>query len=172
MALAASFPAGRLGSLMDETLVKRSAVMEEYEAILERIYGGRVGGSLLLRGLVEERRADAYQPPTSELERLARRLTDHPDVPPASHQHPLLGMSGPIVADTFIADWLMIIEVDGRNYHTRKSDFERDRQRDNAAAAMGLVVLRFTWTMVVSDYDTCLETLLAAGRRRARITSS
>ena len=77
-----------------------------------------------------------------------------------------------MVVDTFIADWGLVLEVDGRNYHTRKADFERDRRRDNAAAAMGLVVLRFTWSMLVDDFDYCRETLLATGRQRSRPTSA
>lgn len=31
-----------------------------------------------------------------------------------------------MVVDTFIDEWLIVVEVDGRNYHTRKADFERD----------------------------------------------
>ncbi|HJR91805.1 MAG TPA: type IV toxin-antitoxin system AbiEi family antitoxin domain-containing protein [Acidimicrobiia bacterium] len=172
LALAAFLPLDRLAALLDETLVKQTAALADYETILDRIAGGRVRGSRPLRELVEERRPGAFQPPTSELERLSRRLTEHPAIPLSSHQHPMLGSAGPMVVDTFIADWGLVLEVDGRNYHTRKADFERDRRRDNAAAAMGLVVLRFTWSMLVDDFDYCRETLLATGRQRSRPTSA
>lgn len=157
----------RIPALLDDTIANRSADLGEYTGILDRIAGGRVKGSALLRELVEERSPGAYQPPMSELERLSRRLVDRPEVPTATHQHPILGSAGPMIVDTFISLWGLVLEVDGRNYHTRKADFERDRRRDNAAVAQGFVVLRFTWRMVVDDFDYCLETLLATGHQRS-----
>ncbi|MGA7270869.1 MAG: DUF559 domain-containing protein [Acidimicrobiia bacterium] len=165
--LAASMSDAETGRLVDHTLVKMTATLDDYEDILERIAGGRVRGAPALRRAVRERRSDAYQPPTSELERLSRRLIDRPEIPPARHQHSLLGSAGPMIVDTFIEAWGLILEVDGRNYHTRKADFERDRRRDNAAAAQGLIVLRFTWHMIRDDFDYCLETLVATGQQRA-----
>lgn len=162
----------QVGALVDHTLANRQANLGEYESILDRIEGGRVRGTVALREAVAERRHDAYQPPTSELERLSKKLTDHPEVPAATRQHRILGSAGPMIVDVFIADWLLVLEVDGRNYHTRKADFERDRRRDNAAAAQGLVVLRFTWHMVRNDIDYCLETLLTTGRQRASLRPS
>lgn len=169
LTLAARFPANRIEVFVDETLVRRTAGLDEYREILDRIQGGRVRGSALLRRIVAEREADAYEPPQSELERLSRRLTDRPDVPPVSHQHPVLGSAGPTVVDTFIDDWLIVLEIDGRNYHTRKADFERDRRRDNAAAALGYVTLRFTWEMLTKDFDECVRTLLEVGRKRENL---
>lgn len=166
LALASRLPAHRIEAFVDDTLLKRTASLRQYDEILDRIAGGRVRGSSLLRKIVDDRRPDAYQPPASELERLSRRLTGRPGVPRATHQHPVLGASGPMVVDTFIDVWLIVLEVDGRNYHTRKADFERDRRRDNAAAALGYVTLRFTWKMLMTDFDYCLRTLLETGRRR------
>jgi very-short-patch-repair endonuclease len=60
----------------------------------------------------------------------------------------------------------MIVEADGRRWHTRQADFERDRRRDNAALALGLVVVRFTYKMLVTEPDYCLRILLDAGRKR------
>jgi len=79
LTLAARFPANRIEVFVDETLVRRTAGLDEYREILDRIQGGRVRGSALLRRIVAEREADAYEPPQSELERLSRRLTDRPD---------------------------------------------------------------------------------------------
>lgn len=169
LTLAAQFPGHRIEAFVDDTIARRTATLQEYDDILDRIEGGRVRGSALIRKLVNERRSDAYQPPTSELERLSRRLTDQPGIPPVSHQHPVLGSAGPMIVDTFIDLWLIVLEVDGRNYHTRKADFERDRRRDNAAAALGYVTLRFTWQMLKSDFDYCVRTLLETGRRRQKL---
>lgn len=169
LTLAPQLPGHRIEAFVDDTIAKRTATLDEYDAILDRIDGGRVRGSALLRKLVADRRTDAYQPPTSELERLSRRLTNQPGVPAVSHQHPVLGSAGPMIVDTFIDIWLIVLEVDGRNYHTRKADFERDRRRDNAAASLGYVTLRFTWQMLTKDFDYCVRTLFETGRRRERM---
>lgn len=166
LTLAARFPYNRIEVFVDDTLFRGIARLGDYDDILDRIAGGRVKGWNDLRSIIDKRKPDAYQPPASELERLSRRLTDRPEVPPVDHQHPILGDAGPMVVDTFIDDWLLVVEIDGRNYHTRKADFERDRRRDNAAAALGYVTLRFTWKMVTTDFDYCLRTLLETGRRR------
>ena len=42
------------------------------------------------------------------------------------------------------AAWALVIEADGRAWHTRVEDFERDRRRDAEAAAAGYLTLRFT----------------------------
>jgi len=60
-----------------------------------------------------------------------------------------------------------VIEADGRNWHTRRADFENDRRRDNALAVRGIQVLRFTYTMLVSQPDRCLEQIVATCRVRA-----
>jgi very-short-patch-repair endonuclease len=60
------------------------------------------------------------------------------------------------------------VEADGRRWHTRQADFERDRDRDNMAAAHGIAILRFTYKMLVHQPDHCLGTILATGRARLR----
>lgn len=159
-------PPQRVEALVDETLARGTATIADYMDILARCEGGRVKGVVMLRDVVKVRTPDAYEPPHSELERLSRKLTDDPRVPPVTHQHPILGNAGPMIVDTFIGAWGLVLEVDGRAYHSRKADFERDRRRDNAAASLGYVVLRFTWEMVTKDFDYCLTTLLETGRRR------
>ncbi|MGH8958306.1 MAG: DUF559 domain-containing protein [Acidimicrobiia bacterium] len=73
--------------------------------------------------------------------------------------------------DCFIDDWLLIVEADGRRWHSRQADFERDRTRDNAATAVGIATLRFTWDMLKRRPRECLATLLQTGRIRAQIRS-
>jgi hypothetical protein len=45
----------------------------------------------------------------------------------------------------------LIIELDGRRWHTRVNDFELDRRRDNLAQLAGWKVLRFTWRDLSDD---------------------
>ena len=58
--------------------------------------------------------------------------------------------------DFLFPEWKLIVEVDGRQWHTREQAFEQDRARDNAAAAAGWRVLRFTYRMVVDRPEECV----------------
>ena len=53
----------------------------------------------------------------------------------------------------------LVVEVDGARWHR---DPARDQSRDNALAALGWRVLRFTWHDVVHDSATVLATVRAA----------
>lgn len=70
--------------------------------------------------------------------------------------------------DLLVDGWL-IIELDGRRWHTTQDVFMRDRRRDGAATAQGYTVLRFTYADVVHHWDRTLSTIratLARGRSR------
>lgn len=58
----------------------------------------------------------------------------------------------------FLAQGL-VVEVDGVRWH---QDPARDQARDNALAALGWRVLRFTWGDVVHDHGRVLEEIAAA----------
>jgi very-short-patch-repair endonuclease len=60
----------------------------------------------------------------------------------------------------------LVIEADGRNWHARRSDFESDRLRDNRLATHGIQVLRFTYSMLMSDPKDCVSTILRVGALR------
>jgi len=74
----------------------------------------------------------------------------------------------PGTVDAYIGRWRLIIEADGRRWHTRKSDFERDRIRDNLATSHGIAVLRFTYRMLVGAPEQCVGTILETGSVRFR----
>jgi len=104
----------------------------------------------------------------SALEREARRLFQRPDVPPIVWQAPFPGREpGAHRVDGMIPDWGLVIELDGRSWHTRVDDFDRDRRRDQAAAAAGLLTLRFSYSQIVHDPAWCLSILRQTGAQRA-----
>lgn len=164
--LARSLGPYRLGRLLDERASRGHLRLNEFDPIQARLKGSRLRGGRRLLDLVDERRTAAWRPPASELERHLDRLVDHPDVPESTRQVPLNLAALEAVVDRFIPLWGMVLEADGRAYHTRLADFERDRARDNAAVAQGFVVLRFTWRMLTTDLAGCRRTLLAAGASR------
>jgi very-short-patch-repair endonuclease len=168
--LAAQTSADELERLVDDQLAARRLEVDMFDPILSRIDGERRPGGPNLRKVLGDRRLDAYQPATTELEAHLYPLLDHPGIPSYTRQCPIQLDEGiDAVLDAFIDDWGMIAEADGRRWHTRRADFERDRRRDNAALAMGLVVVRFTYRMLVDEPEYCLRVLLETGRTRSRV---
>jgi very-short-patch-repair endonuclease len=140
--------------------------VSDFAPVFERLANARQRGLTMLRSLVQERSDDAYQPPTTELERLLYRLLAEQALPQSTRQLPMDYPQTSATVDSYIPEWRMIVEGDGRRWHTRKADFERDRVRDNAAAAAGLAVIRFSYQMLKHDRGQCLQTLFDAGRWR------
>jgi hypothetical protein len=106
-------------------------------------------------------------PDESELERRMRTVFDVDTIPPIEWQAPFPGRDpGLRRVDGLLRDWSLIIEGDGRAWHTRVEDFEHDRRRDAEAAAAGLQTLRFTWHQLVDEPDWVRTIVVAAGAHR------
>lgn len=162
-------PPARLERLVDHEIARNRLSVVDFHPILDRLARARQPGLKVLRRIIHEREDDSYQPPTTELERLLYGLLDHPEIPSYERQAPLSYETVDATVDAYVESWSTIVEGDGRRWHTRKADFERDRQRDNAAIAAGLVVVRFTWKMLRYEPESCLQTLLRTGRNRQSI---
>ena len=65
--------------------------------------------------------------------------------------------------DMVVGDRL-VIEVDGRAYHSDAATFERDRRRDALLVARGYVVLRFSYRQVMFAWEFVRRCILAALR--------
>jgi hypothetical protein len=127
--------------------------------------GGRQLGRL--RAVLEEFGA-GEEVKESVLERSMRGLFTRPGIPPIRWQAPFPGRDpGARRVDGVIPDWSVVLEGDGRSWHTRIDDFERDRRRDQASAAAGYLTLRYTYHQIVREPAWCVDTLLEAGTRRA-----
>jgi hypothetical protein len=112
---------------------------------------------------------DGEAPTASELERaLDVILLKVPGLPLGGRQAPLPWRpEAPQRVDRLIAAWSLIAEADGRRWHTRVDDFERDRDRDNEAAVHGLHVMRFTWTRLTQQADVAVDQLQRYAMGRA-----
>jgi very-short-patch-repair endonuclease len=143
--------------------VALDAVRDRYCALAPR--GGRNLRSL--RAALE--RFGAGELPTeTELEKRLRLVMRHPGIPSVRWQAPFPGRQpGKRRVDGLVDDWSLIVEGDGRSWHTRVEDFERDRRRDAEAAAAGLQTLRFTWNQLVDEAPWVVGTILAVGSHRA-----
>jgi very-short-patch-repair endonuclease len=159
-------PTSAIELIVDHRLAARTLRIEDFDPILDRLVNARMRGLPGLSRIVRERDQNAYQPPTTELERLLYILLEQPGVPPHTRQMPIKYPRLDATVDAFIPEWRLITEADGRRWHTKARDFEVDRARDNAAAAAGHQVVRFTYSMLTTDFDGSLETLLRAGSWR------
>ena len=153
--------------VVDDRIAAGSLRIPDFDPILDRLLKARQRGLPTLRRIVAERDSEAYQPPTTELERLLYELLDRAELPAYVRQLPISYPKTRATVDAYIPDWWMIVEGDGRRWHTRKADFERDRRRDNEAAAAGFLVIRLSYQMLRNDPGGCLQTLIDAGRFRA-----
>jgi hypothetical protein len=72
--------------------------------------------------------------------------------------------------DGLAIEWPLILEADGRAWHTRVEDFERDRERDNLANVHGYDVLRFTYDQLTHHVNDCRRMLVTYVARRSGST--
>lgn len=162
--LARSLEPSALERTVDSCVAGRTFTVDQLAHTVEMRAGQP--GIVQLRGIVRDRLEDAWVPPMSELERMLHRLLASPGVPETQRQRPFEMKHVRMTVDVFIPEWGLIVEADGRNWHMRQADIQRDRLRDNEATAHGLAVLRFTYQMLHNEPDRCLETLLRTGAVR------
>jgi very-short-patch-repair endonuclease/predicted transcriptional regulator of viral defense system len=75
-----------------------------------------------------------------------------------------VGLAGYEVDFVWMAERL-VVEVDGRAYHSARSRFEGDRRRDTDLAAAGFRVIRVTWHQITRESQVVLARIaLALGR--------
>lgn len=141
----------RLGIVLDDALharkVSQAAVAR---CLFEVLRPGKRGLDKLI-GLLDER-GPGYVPPASELERLLFEALRAGGLPEPVRQFPLPGR-GAIegLVDAAYADAKLILEADGRRWHTRYRDFPRDSLRRNEAARVGWQTLTFLWDELRQD---------------------
>ncbi|NED69865.1 DUF559 domain-containing protein [Streptomyces sp. SID10244] len=71
--------------------------------------------------------------------------------------------------DLLVGDRL-IIEIDSVEYHDRSPEqIEKDRRRDEEAARLGYVTLRFSYRRVVNEWAQAEATVLDLVRRREHV---
>jgi hypothetical protein len=107
-------------------------------------------------------------PDRSRLESMLATAITVPGMAPAIWEAPFPGRSpGSQRVDCLVSTWALGIEADGRAWHTRIEDFERDRRRDAEAAAAGYLTLRFTWHQLTNELPWVRRVILEAGACRS-----
>lgn len=169
--LARSLPAKALNDLVDQQVAMGRTTTSELLGILQRVDATRQRGLASFRKAVRNVDPAALTTAASLLEVALYRLLSQPGIPSVSRQHPFR-LDQPARVDAYIPDWRLVVEADGRNWHTRQADFQRDRDRDNRLAARGILVLRFTYDDLSHRFDWCLRTLTETGRHRRAVNTT
>jgi len=138
-------PAERRPLVLDLARRRRVTAALLDEALAER---PNVAGRRLLRQSIDLI-ADGCE---SELEAHGvLNVFRHRSLPPSVGQLRITLPTGTIRLDRAWPEAMLAVELDGARYHTSAEDRRRDLARDAALAALGWVVLRFTFADVLRD---------------------
>ena len=159
----------RMMDLVSQQVALGRTHADQLYDVLDRVEGSRQRGLPSFRAAVEAVEPGSHATAGNILEARLYALLSRPGVPPVSRQHPAL-IDRPSRVDAFIPSWSLVVEADGRTWHMRQEDFQKDRDRDNHLAARGLLVLRFTYRDLEKRFDTSLATLLRVGSHRSAMT--
>jgi very-short-patch-repair endonuclease len=167
--VAGRVPLQRIERAVDDLVAAGRLAVPDLAERAEFYRGVRRRGAGVLAMLAAERSEDGWVPTESELEakldRVLSRLQSRPRVVrqhglpwrPAARQR----------VDRLLPDWRTIVEADGRRWHIRVADFDRDRWRDNEAQAHGYRILRFTHLHLTAGVTETIALIEATGRLAA-----
>jgi len=148
--LGSVFSRTRLGFVLDDVLAARRTTLAKVGALAaERRRSGRRGVGTIA-GLLDERVGEPV--PRSRLEAMLDAVLTKAGLAGARAEYPLPtdgSMRG--FVDRALVEAFLIVEADGRRWHTRIADFSRDRSRDRKAATRGWLTVRISWEELVAD---------------------
>ena len=151
--VAATLGERHLGDVVDDVMWSRRAGLPRLSGCLREVARpGKPGVAKLARVL--DARSDGPVPPQSVLERCLFGGLAAGGLPAPARQVPLPGR-GRIegLVDAAYRDARLIVEADGRRWHTRIRDLKRDHVRDAEAARAGWETLRFVYEQLVHEPD-------------------
>jgi hypothetical protein len=164
--IAASTGRRRLAHVLDEIIVERTCSLADVGVCLAEIARPGKRGMAKAAQLLDSR-GPGKVPPHSELERRLFEALATAGLPEPQRQLRLPGR-GAIegFADAGYPDAKMLIEADGRRWHTRIRDLRRDHERDAEAIRAGWVTLRFVYEQIVATPDDVAATVADVRRTR------
>jgi hypothetical protein len=96
-------------------------------------------------------------------------VLDVPGLPSCRLQHRVLLADGPVLLDAAWPEVKLAVELDGAAFHGSQEARERDLARDAALAALGWLVLRFSYRRVTRNPGACRGQIAAAYRSRLTV---
>jgi hypothetical protein len=146
--LAGVLSPGRLARALDNCLASGGVTFDELcTATAELAIRGR-RGIRVMRRLLDER-GNGIAPPASELEARFLKVIRAAGLPEPVRQADVGDGAGWVGRVDFVYPQAkVLIELDGRRYHSALLDLEADRSRDNRLVAGGWRVMRVTWAQL------------------------
>ena len=160
--LASSMPVPAIGRMVDHLVVGGQATIDQIgDAVLDLARHGKPGMKTM-HSVLEFREGEGFMG-ESGLEMWALRLLRRWGFPDPELQYPLPWRSARKGRVDFAYPHIrLIIEIDGRAWHTTLEAFEGDRLRDNHAQLAGWRVLRITYRMLVEQPGVVREMIRKA----------
>jgi hypothetical protein len=153
----------RLGRAVDDAHVARRCRIEDVVAVYDELRRPGKRGMRTLKGVLALRRVGGYVPPESVLERRLLSVLRKGGLPEPVRQASLPWRpQEPGRVDFFYPRQRVIIEADGRRWHSRLDRMADDRRRDREAQLHGHVVHRFVWEEITRQPALVCETVRAA----------
>jgi very-short-patch-repair endonuclease len=144
------------GDAIDQALRTRATTLAQLHRAME-LTAARVGNRSR-RQLLLDSRAE----PWSEAERRFHRLLRDAGITGWQANRPVVLKGSTCYVDVIFRKLKLVIEIDGRLYHTGTEVFETDRWRQNLFILDGWCVLRFTWTMIKERPEEVIAIVLEA----------
>jgi very-short-patch-repair endonuclease len=157
--LAGTVPFPKLHRAVEAAVVENRLSIDQLGDRLLELSSLTPAGIDDIRRIVDEMGRAAYEPARSDLERILYGALEELGVPVVRQASFPWRDPKPMQVDGAVPDWGLITEADGRRWHTRIADIERDVRRDHAATLHGFHVLRFTQHMLTRDLDYVRATL-------------
>jgi very-short-patch-repair endonuclease len=149
------------GGAIDHALRSRSttlALMGQALAMTAGRTGNRVRRQLLL---------DSRDEPWSKAERQFHRLLRTAGIVGWKANRPVLIDGLSVYPDVIFRHQRLVVEIDGREFHSDPEVFESDRRRQNLLVLNGWRVLRITWRMIQDEPDRVVAMVREAVRATA-----
>ena len=108
---------------------------------------------------------DSRDEPWSAAERVFHGLLRAAGISGWRANRPLQLGDQTIHPDVVFRDLRLVIEIDGREFHSDPEVFESDRHRQNLLVLHGWRVLRVTWLMIQAEPDQVIAMVREAMRR-------
>lgn len=131
-----------LAFLVDQSLRRKLTDLGTLREVHDELDGRVRGLDALLAAL--EARQPGYEPGDSRGELELAALLVRAGLPAPVHQHQVAAGGTVYLLDLAYPDRRLGVEYDGWEVHGTRSAFEHDRARDNALAAAGWTILRYT----------------------------
>jgi hypothetical protein len=149
--LSSEIGAARLEHLFDEATMARMLAPREVAELVETLRRrGRSGLQAVARAVGERLPGPGLE--QGRLERELTRVASLAGIGGGVAQHPHPGRVDSLEqVDRAYPEAMLVVEADGRSWHSRYSAMKADRRRDREAACAGWLTLRFTWQDLVDS---------------------